>query len=359
MSPIAVDQLEDLSARAAALEDAAGRAGGESRRYRIAGEEVTIHLERSGNASSVLHALDPLRVATPTEIAVGESGFDVYVWDGGSDSPVLSPLSPGSPDGPRGPALTISRGILAFADHASGVLSIYDAPRRRAHWWLNNAARAPYYETAAPLRHLLQARILDRGGVMLHAAAVGTAAGGILLVGGGGSGKSTSALACIEAGLGFASDDYVLVDGSVPPMVHMAYSTSKVVRASLGRHGRHIRHFRNLDRVHEKPMMFLHEAAPGQVLRSFPLRALVMPAIAHRDHTRIVGAAAAELLRAMVPSSLLLSPFAGAQAMRRMAALCRSIPCFRAELAESTADVGQALSAFVAGLPVDAPKAVA
>jgi hypothetical protein len=359
MSAGAADQLDDLSARADALEAAAGRTDGESRMYRIAGESVAIHLERSGNASRVLRALEPLRVATSPAMTDGAPDLDIHVWDGGSDSPVLSPLSPAGPDAVRGPPLAIPRGILAFADHASGVLSIYDAPRRRAHWWLNDAARAPYYETAAPLRHLLQARILDRGGVMLHAAAVGTATGGMLLVGGGGSGKSTSALACIDAGLGFASDDYVLVDGSVPPLAHMAYSTSKVVRASLGRHGRHLRHFRNLDRVHEKPMMFLHEASPAHVLRSFPLRALVMPVIAHLDHTRIVGATAAELLRAMVPSSLLLSPFAGALAMRRMAALCRSIPCFRAELAESTADVGQALSAFASRLPVDAPKAVA
>ena len=76
--------------------------------------------------------------------------------------------------------------------------------------------------------------MLSRGGALLHSAAVGTLNGGVLIAGPSGSGKSTTALACQEAGLGFTSDDYVLVSAGGPPTVHMAYSTAKVVRASLG-----------------------------------------------------------------------------------------------------------------------------
>ncbi len=359
MSGEPADECRELSARIAVLDAAAANFAGESRGYCIAGESVAIHLERTGRAAQVLRALEPLRLAGSSRTAQAKSDFDIFVWDGGADAPVLPALPRGNGAPQRGNALTVSPGVRVYADRASGVLSVYDGPRHCAHWSLNDAARSPYYESAAPLRHLLQARILDRGGVMLHAAAVGTTAAGMLLPGGGGSGKSSSALACLDAGLGFTSDDYVLVDGSVPPVVHMAYSTAKVVRTSLERHDHHIGHFLNLDRVHEKPMLFVHEAMPGQTLRSFPLRALVMPVIAHRDRTRIVAATAADMLRAMVPSSLLLSPFAGALAMQRMAALCRGIPCFRAELAESAADVGSALRTFAARLAAGAPEAAA
>jgi hypothetical protein len=221
---------------------------------------------------------------------------------------------------------------------------LFDASRRRAYCWLRDSTALPYYEFAAPLRHLLQWWMLSRGGALLHSAAVGTPGGGVLIAGPSGSGKSTTALACQEAGLGFTSDDYVLVCCRGAPTVHMAYSTAKVVRESLGAHDRYRRHFRNLERSDEKPMMFMHEVAPQRVLRSFPLRAIVVPVVAQRSSTRIVAASAAEVLRALAPSSILLFPLAGAMAFQRIAALCRAVPCLRAELSGDPHDVAGAFA---------------
>jgi hypothetical protein len=86
-------------------------------------------------------------------------------------------------------------------------------------------------------------------------------------------------------------------------------------------------------------MMFMHDVAPERVLRTFPLRAIVVPVITRRSSTRIVAASAAEVLRAVAPSSILLFPLAGATAFQRIAALCRAVPCLRAELSEDPHDV--------------------
>jgi hypothetical protein len=89
-------------------------------------------------------------------------------------------------------------------------------------------------------------------------------------------------------------------------------------------------------------MMFMHEVAPQRVLPSFPLRAIVLPVITQRSSTRIVAASAAEILRAVAPSSILLFPLAGATAFQRIAALCRAVPCLRAELSGDPHDVAGA-----------------
>jgi hypothetical protein len=336
----ASDAAPELSRLAATLDQAVARLPAAPRLYRIAGDLVAV---RAGDrAAALLEAFTPMRASDDNDAVA----LEVFIFDAVSDQLDL----PDSAITHRRVAQAGSLGAFAapgtqaFFQPDAGVLSLLDASRRRAYCWLRDSMALPYYEFAAPLRHLLQWWMLSRGGALLHSAAVGTHSGGVLIAGPSGSGKSTTALACQEAGLGFTSDDYVLVSLSGPPTVHMAYSTAKVVRESLGAHDVYRRHFRNLERGDEKPMMFMHEVAPERVLRSFPLRAIVVPVIAPRSATRIVAASAAEVLRALAPSSILLFPLAGATAFQRIAALCRAVPCLRAELSGNPHDVAGAFA---------------
>ena len=54
---------------------------------------------------------------------------------------------------------------------------------------------------------------------VVHAASVGTKDGAVLIVGKGGSGKSTSALACLNAGMYYLGDDYTLISNDSNPQV--------------------------------------------------------------------------------------------------------------------------------------------
>ena len=90
-------------------------------------------------------------------------------------------------------------------------------------------------------------------------------------------------------------------------------------------------------------MLFVHDVAPGRVGAPLALRAVVLPFVAHRATTRLVRIRPAEMLRALAPSSVLLFPLAGNAAFRRMADLCRELPCFRAELADDPVDVATTL----------------
>jgi hypothetical protein len=289
----------------------------------------------------MLHAIEPLACLDDPAPAA----LSLFVWDGRGDgielpeSPVLR-----REDAPEAGLGGYSGASLrAFYQPNAGVLSLFDAATGRAHWWLRDVATTPYYERAAPFKHVLQWWIAERGGALLHSAAVGVDGEGILIAGPSGSGKSSTALACVDAGFAFASDDYVLIDAAHPPSAHLAYATAKVVRESLARHGHHHRHFRNLARDDEKPMLFVHDVAPDRVGRPLALRAVVLPAVMHRATTRLVPIHPAEMLRALAPSSILLFPLAGDTAFRRMADLCRELPCWRAELADDPDDVAAAL----------------
>ena len=251
----------------------------------------------------------------------------------------------------------------AFYQPDAGVLSMLDVDQRRAHWWLRDASTTPYFERAAPFKHIVQWWAAARGGALLHSAAIaqgeGDATRGVLISGPSGSGKSSTALACLAAGLGFTSDDYVVVDGGEPPRVHLAYSTAKVLRGDLPRFADYTAHFRNLVNPDEKPMMFVDQFAPASIRISFAPIAFVLPQVAHARRTRFVPIHAAEMLRALAPSSVLLFPLAGARSLQRMARLCTQLPCLRAELADDPRDVGEAFSSLIADPAAHGMRAVA
>lgn len=334
------------------LDTAAAQIATDCRCYRIASSRVAIHTTRGSGSEDLLTACAPLRVHDAPAHAAAD--LDLYIWNNAfdhlalPDSDVLHRENAPA-DGLGGFS---DANCSAFYQPDSGVLSILDLANRRAHWWLSDAGSVPYYERAAPFKHILQWWVSSRGGALLHSAAIGSAdAGsddGVLISGPGGSGKSSTALACLAAGMTFISDDYVIVDAGEPPRVHLAYSTAKVRRTSLGRHDDLSGHFRNIARDHEKPMLFVDQFAPASVRASIAPQAIVMPRVAHATRTHFVPISPAEMLRALAPSSLMLFPLAGGRAFQRMAKLCATLPCLRAELADDPADVARAFGELLA-----------
>jgi hypothetical protein len=323
--------------------DAAAQHLAARHRYRIAGARVGIDTGGGAAMRSMLIAFEPLRVID----AAGDDDLSVLLFDGAAgefDPGAMLSAVTGSGEGL---AAAQGGGVQAFLQPDIGVLALYDDMRKRGYIWYRDAATLPYYEYAAPLRHLLQWWMLARGGVLLHSAGIGDTGGGVLVSGPSGAGKSSTALACLESSLRIAGDDYVAVDGRSPATVHALYSTAKVDRASLGRHPSLAGHFRNLDRPHEKPMLFIHQFAPERLVSQFPLRALVVPNVAHAARTSFEPMPAAETLRAIAPSSILLFPLAGRVAFGRIAALCRAFPAYRMNLSPDAGEVADALARFI------------
>jgi hypothetical protein len=165
---------------------------------------------------------------------------------------------------------------------------------------------------------------------------VGTDAGGVLLVGGSGAGKSTTALSCLaQEGLHFLSDDKCLVRLAPEPQAFALFSSAKIKADMLER----LDHFRPMlagwdDHVKaDKGLVFLHPAYADHMVTTCPIKALLLPEVAHRDEATITPAAPGDVFRQLGPSTVIWLPGAEGENYRFTAALTRRLPCYRLELA--------------------------
>src|SRR5690349_17591533 len=116
-------------------------------------------------------------------------------------------------------------------DGARRILNVYERVSETAGFCVADPDELPHWERSSPFRQLLAWFFRARGLHLLHGAAVGSADAGCLLVGRGGSGKSSSALACLEwpePGLGVAGDDYCVVATRPRAVAWSLYRSAKV-----------------------------------------------------------------------------------------------------------------------------------
>ncbi len=218
---------------------------GESRLdFCIAGKPVRIRF--AGN--SLQHLARPLAHRTP-DATTGEehpaplenhpAPLEIFVC-GGASTGMQAPLPPWQVE-------TVSQDqmhswrlengdILVNHMPAYSFLCLFDCRTQRAVYWVDDVAQLPFWEIAAPFLVIFSWWAAGFGGQIAHAAAVGRSGSGLLLVGRGGSGKSTTAAACIDAGMEYVSDDYVLLTSDPDPTAHCLYSSAKLHMHVLHQH---------------------------------------------------------------------------------------------------------------------------
>ena len=221
----------------------------------------------------------------------------------------------------------------------SGVLSVFTAATNTAFCWVRDPAQLPPWEAAAPLRPILAWWAENTGRQLAHAAAVGTPGGAVLLGARGGSGKSTTALACLEAGLLYVGDDYVMLEAGDPPVVNSLYSTAKLAPSNLDERFPRLRALAtgHPDIEQDKVTLSLYEAFRDTVVPSLPLRAIVIPAISRSGEVALRAATAASALTALAPTTLFQLPSAGAGALARLGQIVSAVPRYHLELGRDLA----------------------
>jgi len=232
------------------------------------------------------------------------------------------------------------------------ILVLWDRERKRGLYWVERADSIPYYEKGYPLSVLLNWWLGSLGHQMVHAACIGGPQGGVLLTGRGGSGKSTTTLNCILAGLQIAGDDYAAINVA-DETAHSLYNTIKLkTRADVDRFPGLAARVSNLDRVgdgehDEKAMVFLHEHLPQGLATSMPIRAILVPRIVDRTETTIVPASAAVAFKALAPSTVFQLPGNGHEALRNLAQLTRRLPSFEIQLGSDFSSIPGVLADFI------------
>ena len=316
---------------------------------------VTFHLHMAGPAlkSATLPALAHLLAGEAPHTA---PDITFHLWDTATTG-ILPPRPPFTAADYRryGQRAVAYDGAVSLM-HAPTVplLFAYDRAQRHGFFWTADAAQLSIYERAAPLQTLFHWALREFGWQIIHAAGVGTAAGGVLLIGNTGAGKSTTALSCLTGdGLRLLSDDESLARLDPAPQAFAAFSSGKIKADMLER----LPHFREKLRGWDdsfkagKGLVFLHPDFADRLVTTFPIRALVVPHVAHQAQPALRPMSPGDAFRVFGPSTVIWLPGAEAENYRFTAALTRRLPCYQLDLALEPARNTEAIQELLERLP--------
>lgn len=237
-------------------------------------------------------------------------------------------------------------GFIGIYMHYDDTMTLYDPATRRAYFWIHDASRVPVWVSAAPLRTLLQWALGGKDIHLIHGAVVAINNNAVLLTAKGGSGKSTTALACVEAGMQYLADDYVAVSRANTPSAFSLYNSIKV--APLDGQG--------FDAAHvsfeegEKSIVYLSALFPNQMTSSATLRAIMIPEITNRSETVISKTTGAQAMLALLPTTLFQLPLAESTKMKQLASIIAAVPCYTLELGRDPKEAAGEIKAHLQGL---------
>ena len=325
-----------------------GAGGSQDYFYTVGGFKVRLRFAGPALVPYFIRALAHLEVEPVCEV-----DLTLCVWDSQSTHIPL-------PDCPWSPEDQQKQGVIRGFNNdrmytvvdggEQYALNLLDRNRNLGIYWCSDPDRIPYWVTGAPLLKLFYIWMEHQGFQLIHAGAVGFSSGGALLVGKSGSGKSTTALACLQSDLGYAGDDYCLLSFKPVLTVHSLYSTGKKNADDIRRLPELQNVISNRQRlVTEKALYFINDHYSQKILFQFSLKALLIPQITSQIETSITSASAARALVALAPSSIFQLPGAGSVAFQRMSKLVKTIPVYTLNLGSDPQLIAPVICKLLAG----------
>ncbi len=222
------------------------------------------------------------------------------------------------------------------------VLTMLDTKRKLAIYWTRDARHLPVYESRSPLRTVLHWWLRQFGLQLIHAGAVGTRDAGVLIAGKSGSGKSTTALTCLNSGLFYVSDDYCLIKNEPEPQVYTLYNAAKVNFENIER----VRHlnpaFCNADPNEvEKVTFFINREFPEKIVRRLPVRAILLPRVTGGVDTTLTNASISESLSSIGLSSIAQLPDAGPITLKTLKQFVSNVPSYHLNLGTELSQISK------------------
>ena len=342
-SPDGVAYFDTIYELAHSAAEAAG--GFIDRTYTIAGLPVRLRFAGPALVSAITQAFQHLDVSDRSAY------LTICIWDTASTGKRMPPPPWEGDD-------FLARGVIqgynddrihtAF-QHGSGAVSLLDAERDTAVFWVSSAEEMPYWEKGSPLRTILHWWLARNERQLVHGAAVGNDRGAVLIGGKGGSGKSTTALACLESDLLYLGDDYTVLRSDPFAMVYSLYSSAKINADNVERLPHLGKKISNPDRLDsEKALLFVHDHYPTKTVAELPIRAILLPRVTGLRETRLKKTPTAQALAALAPSTIFQLPRAGAEAFKFLAAIAKQVPCFTFEVGTELSGIPRAIEALLA-----------
>jgi hypothetical protein len=275
-----------------------------------------------------------------------------YVWDSDSTGvDMVPPPCPRSAFTDRGDIWGFSSTAVRSAFHWSEFsVNLLDVAGGVGVYWIDTADNLPYWTKSAPLRSLFHWLMEEHGRQLVHAAAFGDANGGVLVTGKGGVGKSTTALAALDAGMDYIGDDYLIVGLEPVPTAYALYATAKIEPHQAERFPQIAALAQGPAPAEgEKVVLYLHPARRSQVVRSLPLKWVLTPKFNDGEETRFDAVSPVELHRASAFTSMSQLPHAGIRTHDFIGRLIERVPSRRILLGRDIPGVPRAIKALLSG----------
>lgn len=308
-------------------------------------------------------ALPPLFLPALAHLALPtreEAAIEIAIWDSASTGVSMLP-PPWAEDDylARGEIRGVdATAAVQVAYHpGSGILSMLHRDEQRAVVWMADAEQCPSYERAAPLRTILHWWCTAQGQQLVHGAAIGTEEGAVLITGKGGSGKSTTALSALQAGMFYLGDDYVLCELSAgTAQVFSVFNSAKVDSNTLRRLALSAAQLINRDSFlaqtqnssePEKGVLLVQEYRPALVRESLPLRAVLAPQITDHQEARLQPLKPAQAFLALTPTTVFQLPGTQQAALSFLRRLVTQLPCYQLELGRNPAQTHAVIRSLI------------
>lgn len=244
---------------------------GSEKFYRIAGFVVRFRLARGSPVDFLTAALAHLEVRDqPCDLTI-------CVWDSSKTPSLELPWRENFYD-LRGEVLQYNtERIYTVRDIHTNALNLFDKERCLALYWIADFQDLPWWVRGSPFQLIFHWWLRGQGHQLTHAAVVGYERGGVLLAGKSGSGKSTTALVCMRAGMRYVSEDYCVLSDGPEVWGYSIYNSAKLEEATLLKFPSLSPHIANPQRKKgDKALVFHHLFQPEKILLGLPLKALLI-----------------------------------------------------------------------------------
>lgn len=219
--------------------------------------------------------------------------------------------------------------IYTLFQPGEDTLNLLDVSANIGIFWRRDSQHIPYYTIGAPLRSLLHWWMKQQDRHFLHAAAVGTSKGGVLIAGKGGSGKSTTALSCLDSNLLYAGDDYVLISLDPLPFVYSLFNSAKLNVDQVKLFPHLIPLLYNKEPSEEdKSLILLNQHCPEKICVGFPIKAILLPKVTGRRKTGFSRTKPTTALTALAPSTIFQLSRNRVQSFRVLTRLVKEVPAY-------------------------------
>jgi len=202
---------------------------------------------------------------------------------------------------------------------------------------------------ARPLRRVMGEYCRSLGIQEIHAGLVSREGRGLLIVGGSGQGKTTTSLDGLHGGLDFLGDDSVGIgDGEAGGMRgYSLYGSARVLPHQLSRWPCFARHWQLPEPPEDKALFLPGIHLPERVPTTTSIVAVAVPRVAGHG-LRVDPTSPLDALHALLHESRDNRRFGlTAVEFSRIAALIKSVPCYRFEVDDDPGRVAGALHALI------------